>query len=205
MRDTRRQDGIAVLLAGAGLLGALGAATNLSIALGIAAGLLLTAALWAASPPSNRVGLWTIISRWNYRRRLRPKPGWESGNVSALAATPLVLTNTNQQPLPGFLCEVQGPSGDYFAYTAQAQQVFKEQRATRRLALPSPQYSAMVLFPDDFTTQEGQRMEADQVLPNGRYHVLWWCWYRRPDGVSVGLDYVAGHHFDQYRAGLKSQ
>ena len=204
VRDTSRQDGIAVLLAVAALLAAVGGGTEKRAAWFMAAGLFLAmAVLWAGAPPSRRVGVVTVLGRWLYRRKLSPRPGWKSGNIAALAGTTLVLSCERQsQALPGFLCEIQGPSGAYHAYTDEARAVLTSTRPTERLALPVARPSAVLMFPDGFTVQDGECPSNDQLLPRGRYHVLWWCWQRREDGVSVQLEYIAGHTFRQGRAGF---
>jgi hypothetical protein len=203
VNDTRRQNGIAVLLAISAVLATFGANAEKKTPWFISAGILLSlAVLWSAAPPSNRVGILTIISRWIYRKMLSPKPGWRASNAAIFGGTSLLLNNDVKQALPGFMCEIQGPAGDYVAYTEDALKVAKSTRSIDRLSLPMSQPSAMLIFPDEFTTVAGEKEINVHGLPRGRYHVLWWCWQRATDGLSLELDFVAGQRFNQGRAGL---
>lgn len=210
MQPTRRQEGVTLLLALAGLAAARGAVvdteggnpTSWYVA---ALASVVLAFIWVSAPPSNKVGFVQRIiwarERWQLKRR-GTQPGWSAGPIRVPGGTLLALGSKDAQPLRGFMCEVQTPVGLAVGYTEEALKVTESVQATMQMKLPPQAVSASLAFPRDFTTQSTGRLPPAPLLPRGRYHVLWWAWEYMEDQVSSRLLYVTGHHFEVGRGGF---
>jgi hypothetical protein len=198
---TNRPATISILLAGAALLGGIGAAKTANgdpgtswFAFGAAFLVLaLIANFW---PASGRLPWFTRLVYSRQRRRLRKKTldGWEAGHISALKGSMLSLVaNAGSKPLAGFYCEIHGPAGFFEAYSREAQTAISEAPGgvSTVLAIPKPSRSAFLKFPGDFSPQSGDPIETIHRLQTGTYHHLWWAWKRGADGMSVELVFVA--------------
>jgi hypothetical protein len=170
-----------------------------------AAAALATALIWVLLPERQKVPLWISFGWWRYRRKLSAdaKPGWKASAVAGRGGTELMLTSERgTKPLPGFYCEVQGPTGVWEATTGDAAPPPAGARRTSHFDLPSEKASAFFRFSDEFDPPEGTR-KSRAKLPHGRYYVLWWAWKQAPDGLSVKLDFVTCGWFAWGLAGGK--
>lgn len=195
MGGSQRAAGVSVLLAMGALSGAVGGTTaarggDPAVWFLAAAGALTVALIWVLLPVREKVPLWVSVGWWRYRRRLvrDAKPGWKCNTVATRGGTELMLTSEKgTRPLPGFFCEVQGPTGVWEAYTRDALSPL-DPRVTSHFDLPSTKQSGFFHFPDEFAPPGGGL--ATPKLSHGRYYVLWWAWKRAEDGLSVKLDFV---------------
>lgn len=165
---------------------------------------LLVAGLVWVSGSSERVSWVTQVRRWLQRRDLShpERRGWAAFPTHSAAGTVLHLVRATGAPnLRGFLCEVHGPTGTYFAYTFEVEKM--QPRASELLPSPWVGPATSLMFPQDFKTVLGEGLPAAPFMPTGWYHVFWWAFEMDESDKHVRRIFVDGHSFKYTPTGLE--